>query len=196
MESIQHITPRWEWRRFDAEPIAEADHLHQLTLLRTSETRETYILIPDSNFNLKIRNEQFEIKQLIERSSDMLEKWMPIFKSGFPLIDFDWSPWSELNEYLGDLQERPVYNAREFCDRFREHREVHVVMIRKLRQVFGHGMTHFDSVIINADEGQNLFSLACEDENQNNVREWVGKLGFDLSTNQNYIRALKKLRGV
>ena len=96
MESLQHITPRWEWRTFADHPLEAADQLRELQLVRSTQSEEHYILLPDSGFNLKIRNDQFEIKALIERAPDQLEKWMPIYKSSFPLVDFDWTPWPEL----------------------------------------------------------------------------------------------------
>ena len=195
MESIQHITPRWEWRIFSEEPQEAVNQLQDLTLLRTVESFETYLLLPDSDFNLKIRNDQFEIKQLIERSPDLLEKWMPIFKSAFPIIDFDWSPWTSLTEHLNDLNHHTFNQSKELIQHFKDRQGIQIVNIRKLRQVYGHGMTHFDSVIINLDDGRAVFSLACEDENPNRLREWVDRLGFQLESNRNYVQALKRLTG-
>lgn len=193
MESLAHITPRWEWRIFSDHPLEQSDLLHEFQMLRSTQSEEHYLLLSDSSFNLKVRNDHFEIKQLIERSPDQLEKWLPVFKSKFPIIPFEWEQWPLVSPLSELLRNPSLQTVDLFLKACRQSDQCKVQSIRKLRQVYSSGTTHFDSVILSDQDDRELFSMAIEDEDANLLRRLVEDFGFSPSTNMNYVRAMQKL---
>ena len=79
------IVPRWEWRSFgDTFGSAEA-MLSAQEADRVQEADELYLLSPESDASVKVRDELMDVKQLIDVDDNGLEQWRPVMKAELPL---------------------------------------------------------------------------------------------------------------
>ena len=94
------IIPRWEWRTFASDPADLGDAVAVFDGLATSEpllSDEVYILPGGDGPGgdapvdrvVKVRGGLLDIKRLEETDAHGLERWQPIFKTGFPLSPDD-----------------------------------------------------------------------------------------------------------
>lgn len=90
VDAAQPPPARWEWRTFEYSPERWQDVLgggQQMTA--GSLTTETYLLVPGSGANVKVRNGLLEIKELLRTSEAGLQQWWPTLRASFPLTPAD-----------------------------------------------------------------------------------------------------------
>jgi exopolyphosphatase/guanosine-5'-triphosphate,3'-diphosphate pyrophosphatase len=76
---------RWEWRAF-GDDIAEAERrLAALEPEQVQESDEIYVLSPDSDASVKLRDGVIDVKELQDVQADGLQQWLPVLKAPFPL---------------------------------------------------------------------------------------------------------------
>ncbi|MDA0181354.1 hypothetical protein OJ997_13695 [Solirubrobacter phytolaccae] len=83
------IVPRWEWRSFGERFGAAEAALTARTPERVHETDELYLLSPESDASVKVRDALMDVKQLEGVNADGLEQWRPVMKAAFPLAPTD-----------------------------------------------------------------------------------------------------------
>src|SRR5215467_7309628 len=84
-KSMEAIVPRWEWRTFAAS-FGDADRrFRELPPGEAQESDELYLLSPNCDANVKIRDQLMDIKALEQVNPDGLEQWRPVMKETFPL---------------------------------------------------------------------------------------------------------------
>ena len=79
------VIGRWEWRTFGADLGPAEQRLASLTPARVVESDEAYVLGPDSDASIKVRDGRVDVKHLLRVADDGLEQWMPVLKASFPL---------------------------------------------------------------------------------------------------------------
>jgi len=79
------ITPRWEWRCFG---VAE-DPFSARVRERIEESDELYLLSPESDASVKVRDGLVDVKHRLDVDADGLELWTPVLKEPFPLSAAD-----------------------------------------------------------------------------------------------------------
>jgi hypothetical protein len=76
---------RWEWRVFSDRPFdALAPLFDRLQPSNRKQNADIYIISPDTDANLKIRNNMLDVKTLLEKSRSGAERWSPVFRCSFP----------------------------------------------------------------------------------------------------------------
>jgi exopolyphosphatase/guanosine-5'-triphosphate,3'-diphosphate pyrophosphatase len=192
---METIIPRWEWRTF-ATSFGDADQrFSQLPPGRTQESNELYLLGPNSDANVKIRDGLMDIKTLEHVNADGLERWRPVMKGQFPL------PAAEAAKVCAALQVAPlspreVYTLEELqAELTQPSRGVRVVHVHKKRRHYTVGgcLAEMSDVIA---EGHATRTVAIEFEDPARVRAAVREMGLDQFENLSYPRGLKRLLGV
>jgi exopolyphosphatase/guanosine-5'-triphosphate,3'-diphosphate pyrophosphatase len=79
------IVPRWEWRSFGESFGSAEAALTAHAPERVHETDELYLLSPESDASVKVRDALMDVKQLEGVNADGLEQWRPVMKAPFPL---------------------------------------------------------------------------------------------------------------
>jgi exopolyphosphatase/guanosine-5'-triphosphate,3'-diphosphate pyrophosphatase len=82
---VDIIVPRWEWRTFRQDFGKAEPRLTALAPDRVQHSAEVYVLVIDSDANVKYRDNLLDIKQLERVNDDGLEQWRPLLKERFPL---------------------------------------------------------------------------------------------------------------
>ena len=85
VSAMTPIVPRWEWRSFGESFGSAESVLTAQTPERVHETDELYLLSPESDASVKIRDSLMDVKQLESVNEDGLEQWRPVMKAAFPL---------------------------------------------------------------------------------------------------------------
>jgi exopolyphosphatase/guanosine-5'-triphosphate,3'-diphosphate pyrophosphatase len=83
------IVPRWEWRCFGERFGTAEEMLTAQAPERVHETDELYLLSPESDASVKVRDALMDVKQLEAVNADGLERWRPVMKAAFPLSGDD-----------------------------------------------------------------------------------------------------------
>src|SRR5215471_11751680 len=132
-KSMEAIVPRWEWRTFAAS-FGDADRrFHQLPPGKVQESDELYLLSPNCDANVKIRDQLMDIKALEQVNPDGLEQWRPVMKGKFPL------PAAEVATVCDALGVAPIarldaYTLEQLqAELTQASRAVRVVQVHKLR---------------------------------------------------------------
>ena len=94
------LLPRWEWRSFVDEFDEFRDFIVAKPLGNKKFDVDMYLIGKLDNYNVKIRNNTIDVKELKEIDATGLEKWTPILKVKFPL---QYSEAVLLCKYLGTL---------------------------------------------------------------------------------------------
>ena len=185
------LTPRWEWRTFGT-TFGEAEARIRTGPALVQHHRETYVVCATSDANVKVRNHRIEIKALLDRNRDGLERWQPAFDAPFPLdlraLELVFAAWRlpvprlmlesyALDEFLSDLVE--------------PHAALTAVHVGKQRQGFA-----IDECLVEITEvtfnGAPLRTIAVEMPEPARVIETVRKLGLARFENVSYVKALKR----
>ena len=89
MTAMTPIVARWEWRSFGESFGSAESVLTAQAPERVHETDELYLLSPESNASVKVRDSLMDVKQLEHINDDGLEQWRPVMKAPFPLGSAD-----------------------------------------------------------------------------------------------------------
>jgi exopolyphosphatase/guanosine-5'-triphosphate,3'-diphosphate pyrophosphatase len=188
------IVPRWEWRTFAAS-FGEADRrLRELPPGQLQESDELYLLSPNSDANLKIRDGLMDIKILEQVDAHGLEQWRPVLKAAFPL------PAAEMVKVCAELRVAPLPPRDAYpLDVLRAElghpsRGVRAVPIHKKRQRYTVGGCLAELTELVAD-GRATRTVALELEDPARVWAAILQLGLERFENLSYPRGLKRLLG-
>ena len=192
---METIIPRWEWRTFAAS-FGDADRrFSQLPPGKVQDSDELYLLSPNSDANVKIRDQLMDIKTLEQVNAAGLEQWRPVMKSGFPL------PAAEVAKVCGALHVAPlspreVYTLEQVqAELTHPSRGVRAVRVHKKRQRYTVGECLAEMTELTAD-GQAIRTVAIEFEDPARVHAAVQEMGLGQFENLSYPRALKRLLGL
>src|SRR5262245_24254188 len=160
---MEAIIPRWEWRTFAAS-FGDADRrFRQLPRGQVQESDELYLLSPNCDANVKIRDELMDIKALEQVNADGLEQWRPVMKGRFPL------PASEVAKVCAALRIAPLSPRDEYSleqiqvELTHPSRDIRVVSVHKKRQRYTVGECLGEMTELIAD-GHATRSVALEFE--------------------------------
>jgi hypothetical protein len=197
---MPEIIPRWEWRTFGND-FGEAEmrlrsQLEANPEAKVRESVETYVVSAASGSNTKVRDMLMDIKRLLQANQDRLEQWDPVLKTGFPMLSttvFElfrvWNvPVPQLNrsEYSFDQLLQEVVKP---------HADLRAILVQKQR----HGATINGCIVEIADlrfDGTPISTVAVEMEDPGKVIETVRQLGLERFENINYVKALKRFKGI
>jgi len=186
---VPTIVPRWEWRSFGESFGAAERMLTAQRPERVHETDELYLLSPDSDASVKIRDALMDVKQLEDVNADGLERWRPVMKAAFPLAA------DEVDFVLGALHvgvppgERRGYGPGDVAalaltaevHKQRAHYRIDGCLAELTEVRVGERATH---------------TLAVEGEDPDRVIAAVRRLGLEGRRNVSVARGLKALLGV
>ena len=189
---MEAIVPRWEWRTFAAS-FGEADRrFSQLTPGKVQESDELYLLAPDSDANVKIRDGLMDVKALERVDADGLEQWKPVMKGTFPL------PAAEVAKVCAALRVPPLsprdaYTLEQLQTELTDpSRRVRAVQVHKKRQRYTIGECLAEMTEVVAD-GRATRTVAIEFADPARVRAAVREMGLGRFENVSYPRGLKHL---
>jgi len=184
------VEPRWEWRTFgdrfpDVEALVAAASPH----LRAS--RETYIVCNGSDANVKIRDDQIDVK-VLQRRERGLELWSPVLKAPFPagagVIRRLFAEWDLLSPALA----RDEYTQAEFLSEvIAVTPQCHIIDVEKQRRgaaLFG---CTVEATTLKAGEHR-LATIAVKDANPRHVLDAVRALALADRENVNCVKVLKR----
>jgi exopolyphosphatase/guanosine-5'-triphosphate,3'-diphosphate pyrophosphatase len=80
------IVPRWEWRAFGESLGAAGSRFESLSPERVEESDDRYVLSPDSDASVKVRDGLMDVKRLERVDDEGLEQWNPVLKASFPAL--------------------------------------------------------------------------------------------------------------
>ncbi len=197
MEStdMSAIVPRWEWRTF-GERIGGADtRFASLSPERVVESDELYLISPESDASVKVRDGLMDVKQLEQVNSDGLELWRPVLKTAFPLSATDVGSVFAALRAAVPAPERPVYTLDELLgDLVHPHPDLLAVDVRKKRQRYTIGGCMAELTEVRADRRVTR-TIAVESEDPTRVIATVRELGLGSLSNVSFVRGLKVLVG-
>lgn len=155
-----------------------------------SRSRNLYLLgLTGLSTNVKLREANLEVKQLLDTSHDGLERWRPVARSNFP-IDPDALPWTDGSRHPGPVT---LPQLLERCCRPQGRGVVmHVV---KVRQHFcGDGLLgEVCRLVVN---GARIDTLAVEGTDPHAVAGLRRHLDLQGVPNTSYPRALSQIAGL
>jgi exopolyphosphatase/guanosine-5'-triphosphate,3'-diphosphate pyrophosphatase len=192
---MEAIIPRWEWRTFGAS-FGEADRrLGALEAGPVQESDEVYLLSPETDANVKIRDRLMDIKTLEQVNAEGLEQWRPVMKGEFPL------PAAEVARVCAALGVAPVTGLNAYtleqlqAELTRATRRVRVVQVHKRRQHYVISGCSAEMTDVVAD-GKSIRTVAIELEDPARVLAAVREMKLDQFENISYPRGLKRLLGL
>jgi len=192
---METIIPRWEWRTFAAS-FGDADRrFSQLPPGKVQDSNELYLLSPNSDANVKIRDQLMDIKTLEQVNAAGLEQWRPVMKSGFPL------PAAEVAKvcaalHVAPLSPREVYTLEQVqAELTHPSRGVRAVRVHKKRRRYTVGECLAEMTELTAD-GHAIRTVAIEFEDPARVHAAVQEMGLGQFENLSYPRGLKRLLGL
>jgi exopolyphosphatase/guanosine-5'-triphosphate,3'-diphosphate pyrophosphatase len=189
---MEAIVPRWEWRTFAAS-FGDADRrFRQLPPGKVQESDELYLLSPNCDANVKIRDQLMDIKALEQVNSDGLEQWRPVMKGKFPL------PAAEVTKVCATLRVAPLSPRDEYtleqiqAELTHPSRGVRAVPVRKRRQQYtvGECLAEMTELVV---DGHPTRTVAIEFEDAAIVLAAVQEMGLGRFENVSYPRGLKRL---
>ena len=194
-KSMEVIVPRWEWRTFAAS-FGDADlRFCQLPPGKVQESDELYLLSPNCDANVKIRDQLMDIKALEQVNPDGLEQWRPVMKGKFPL------PAAEVATVCAVLRVAPLSPRDEYtleqiqAESAHPSRGVRAVSVHKRRQRYTVGECLAEMTELIAD-GHPTRTVAIEFEDAAIVLTAVQEMGLGRFENVSYPRGLKRLLGL
>jgi hypothetical protein len=186
---------RWEWRTFARSPAYSA-LLPRATGEQPRVSRELYILSLASPHNVKIRDDQLDIKLLVSVDVSGLEQWRPLLKSVFPLdesaIDALWRAWG-IPEPV--VQRRTCTRAELVDEIVAPEAALRAVGIekRRTRMKVEDCAGEYAALTIGGEEWE---TVAFEDVDPFRVWKAVRAVGLENAENTSYPAALKKILGL
>ena len=189
------IVPRWEWRAFGERVGVAAGRLAELPE-RVEESDELYLLSRRSDASVKVRDALMDVKELRQVDADGLEQWLPVMKSGFPLVASDVAAvLAALGVRVPPLA-RDAYTLDELVGELvGPNPDLQAIEVHKRRehQTLGGCMTELTE--IGAAAGTTR-TIAVESEDAASVLATVRGLGFESRPNVSVARGLKALTGL
>jgi exopolyphosphatase/guanosine-5'-triphosphate,3'-diphosphate pyrophosphatase len=192
---MEAVVPRWEWRTFAAS-FGDADRrFGALPPGQVQESDELYLLAPNSDANVKVRNRLMDVKILEQVNSDGLEQWRPVMKGEFPLAA------AAVDQVCAALRVAPLSGGAAYTLEQLQAaltsppRNVRVVRVHKRRQRYTVGGCPAEMTDVVAD-GRPTRTVAIECEDPARVRAAVREMGLDRFENVSYPRGLKRLLGM
>ena len=190
------IVPRWEWRTFRQDFGKAEPRFAALDPGKTQQSAEAYVLVIDSDANVKFRDKLLDIKQLERVNDDGLEQWRPLLKEPFPLA---MATVASVRAALG-LGASPMSGDALTFEAFvagleaaaATIRTVSVTKTRTRYHIHGCGAELTDVVA----DGKKVRTVAIEDEDPAKVMAAVRAMELDGYPNINYPRGLKQLIGM
>jgi exopolyphosphatase/guanosine-5'-triphosphate,3'-diphosphate pyrophosphatase len=193
---MAEIIPRWEWRTFGAE-FGEAE-----TLIRQSgdgkvrESGETYIVSAASSNNTKVRDMLMDIKRLQQVNADKLEQWNPVMKSGFPLTPIVLLDVFRAWNLAMPKFQREEYSFEQFlAEIVRPHPQLRAIAVAKRRCGFTVNGCIVEIADLTFDDAP-IRTVAVEQEDPARVIATVRQLRLNAFENINYVKALKRSKGI
>jgi exopolyphosphatase/guanosine-5'-triphosphate,3'-diphosphate pyrophosphatase len=191
-KSMEAIVPRWEWRTFSTS-FGDADRrFRQLPPGKVQESDELYLLSPNCDANVKIRDQLMDIKALEQVNPDGLEQWRPVVKGKFPL------PAAEVARVCAALRVAPLsprenYTLEQIQAELADpSRGVRAVSVHKRRQRYTVGKCLAEMTELIA-EGRPTRTVAIEFEDAAILLAAVQGVGLGRFENISYPRGLKRL---
>jgi exopolyphosphatase/guanosine-5'-triphosphate,3'-diphosphate pyrophosphatase len=188
------IVPRWEWRTFGESFGSDAEErFAAITPEQVQESDEIYFLSEVDDESVKVRAELIDIKRLEQVSSDGLEQWLPVLKTGFPLGAEDaGTVYAALGVPLASPT-RTEYTLDEIVDEVAVQgiRPVRVYK-RRMRYTINGCMAELTDV---RADGEATRTVAVETEDPELLFATVRELGLGSLANVSYPRGLKALLG-
>ena len=192
---MEAIVPRWEWRTFAAS-FGDADlRFCQLPPGKVQESDELYLLSPNCDANVKIRDQLMDIKALEQVNPEGLEQWRPVMKGKFPL------PAAEVANVCAALRVAPLSPRDDYtleqirAELAHPSRGVRAVSVHKRRQRYTVGECLAEMTELIAD-GHPARTVALEFEDAAIVLRAVQEMGLGRFENVSYPRGLKRLLDV
>jgi exopolyphosphatase / guanosine-5'-triphosphate,3'-diphosphate pyrophosphatase len=191
------IVARWEWRTFAGRFDADVDRrFDALPTERVDESDETYLVSPHSDASVKVRAGLVDVKTVVHRSDDGLERWQPVLKAPYPLSGLDVGVLVRALCVTLPPLTRNAYARDELVDELiGPHPELLPVRVHKHRAHFTLDGCMAERSEVRSGHGVQR-TIAIESEDGDLVRATVRELGFDVGTNVSLPRELKLLAGV
>lgn len=191
------ITARWEWRTFGKGDFGVGEKtLRALPMDSNKRTDEEYILSRNSDENVKIRFDLIDVKSLQKVNADGLEQWLPVLKTGFPIVADELPALAKILRVELPELERTEYTHDQFIEELVvPHKDLELVQVKKNRDIYKiDGAT---AEIAAAEfNGVAWRTMCVEHEDPILIMKVVEKLGMKGVENMNYIQAMKKSAGI
>jgi exopolyphosphatase / guanosine-5'-triphosphate,3'-diphosphate pyrophosphatase len=190
------IVPRWEWRTFRQDFGSAEPRFAALAPDKVQQSAEVYVLVVDSDANVKFRDNLLDIKQLERVNDDGLEQWRPLLKEPFPLAPATVAPvraalgLAAVLTYGDAITLEALVGGLEPADA-----NIRTVLVTKTRTRYRvHGcIAEVTDVVA---DGKKVRTAAIEDEDPDKVMAAVRAMELDRYPNINYPRGLKQLIGM
>lgn len=183
------VVPRWEWRSFA--PAAKAGPVE----VPSSDRTELYLLSLASPHNVKVRDSVLDVKRLERIDASGLEQWRPVLKAAFPL---DAGVIAVICDAWGIAAPPDIAASYSLDDLISSivapHGALRTVTVAKQRSPIVVAECHGERAWLSID-GQPWTTLAFEDADPMRVLGALHSLGLDAAANEDYPRALKRIRG-
>ncbi len=198
-EEAAKIIPRAEFRVFEngvIDAVKERMWNGRTVLFKARRMPvETYFLSVHTNeANVKVREGLLDIKTKVDETPDGYEVFQPRGKFQFPVKSADLA--TIISHLEIDMKlDQDEYDIDTFIAMAREHRELAVVNVEKMR----YGFTIDDIICEYAYvwfNGAQVETACAESENYDGMRKVIEELGLASKTNTNYLRAAKRVVGM
>lgn len=190
------IVPRWEWRTFRQEFGKAEPRLTALAPDKVQHSAEVYVLVIDSDANVKFRDNVLDIKELELVNDDGLEQWHPLLKEPFPLAP---ATIAQVRSSLG-LPLVPMHGDAVTFEALVAGLESAEATIRTVSVTKTRNRYHIHGCVAELTEvvadGKKVRTVAFEHEDPAKVMAAVRTMELDPYPNINYPRGLRQLIGM
>lgn len=174
---------RWEWRVFSKRPFdALAPLFDRLQPSNRKQNTDIYIVSPDTDANLKIRNNMLDVKTLLEKSPGGAERWSPVFRCSFPPQD----------DSLAELEHQTGFKAPDAFWRGNGETEwPRLVRVEKDRSIYVVEKTIIETGTADFC-GERLWTLCAEGLDLEQIEYFARGCGLASQPVMGYIKMLKE----
>ena len=183
------IVPRWEWRSFGESFGSAESVLTAQAPERVHETDELYLLSPESDASVKVRDSLMDVKRLESINQDGLERWRPVMKAAFPLGSDDVRFLLDALHAPAPPNVLPAYSPEDLAGL------ALTVPVHKRRTHYRIGGCLAELSDVRVGERATR-TIAVEGEDPARVIAAVRRLGLDGRRNVSVARGIKALLGV
>ena len=191
VDDLSNIIPRWEWRTF-APSLRSLRSRLPGAMGEPRASSEIYLMSQSTSQNIKVRDDQIDIKHLKKVDNHGFELWAPVFKGAVPLssdgICRVFQEWDLASPSHGEAASLDQFLTKVVS----LARGVNIVHVEKSRRSFSFAecMAEFAEVSF---EGKRLETFSIESEDTGKIVAALAAIGLSGSMNISYPACLKRL---
>jgi hypothetical protein len=187
---------RWEWRTFDYQPQRWQEVLRNGVRSTAGSLRtETYLITPETRYDVTIRDDRIEARELVGSDHSGLEMWRATITAPFPLASGVLAELCAMWRCPEEVDHPNLPTPEHLLAFLQRHMpEVTIVPCRKWRRAYRiHGCRAERATVLAG--GELLETLSLEHEDPDVLLEALRNVRLDRERNTSYVIVMKQSLG-